>query len=61
MNEPTYPYVNEDDCVLTALSLIMEYNIFAIGVIRKNTQSLSPGENEEIVGIFYKTDIIYML
>ena len=37
MNEPTYPYVNEDDCVLTALSLIMEYNIFAIGVIRKNT------------------------
>lgn len=37
MNETTYPYVNEDDSVLTALSLIMDHNIFAIGVIRKNT------------------------
>lgn len=35
----------------------MEQNIFAIGVNRKNTT----GESEEIVGIFYKTDIIYML
>lgn len=39
----------------------MEHNIFAIGVIRKNTLSLNTGENEEVVGIFYKTDIIYML